>query len=362
MHYPDVAALPEIADLPDVFRFADGTRVERAENWPRRRAEIVGMLLHYAYGHLPAANPPVVVERTSEIRAFGGTARRTDAILRLGPRQELPLHVTVFAPAAGDGRFPVIMTTEAVSGNGAAPVAKALVERGYALAGYQRHDLDADNADRSDGAHPLYPECDWATLAVWAWGAIRVTDYLLTRPDIDPARIALTGHSRGGKTALLAAALDERIALAAPHNSGAGGAGCWRIEGEGSETLAVITDPKRFRYWFHPRLATFAGHETRLPFDQHFLKALIAPRPLLCLEALDDHWANPLGTQRTNEAAQPVFNLLGAGDRIAYWWRPGGHEYPLQDWLALADFAGHMLLGKPATRDWRARPFGPPQA
>jgi hypothetical protein len=362
MQSPEVADLPEITGLPDVLLCADSSPVRSAAEWPERRAEIVEILQHYAYGHMPAGRPPVVVERDSECRALGGAARQTSAVLRLGPRQQLRLRLSLFTPAPGDGPFPVIMVTGPVNGSENEAVAQALVKRGYALAGYERHDLDADDADRSDGLHPLYPDCDWATLAVWAWGAIRSIDYLMTREDIDPEQITLTGHSRGGKTALLAAALDTRIALAAPHASGAGGAGCWRIEGEGSETLAVITDPKRFHYWFHERLGTFAGHEARLPFDQHFLKALVAPRALLCVEALDDLWANPLGTQRSSEAAQPVFDLLGAGDRIAYWCRPGGHDMQLQDWLAIVDYADYVLRGKSSTRDWRSLPFGPSRA
>jgi hypothetical protein len=357
MRLPEVADLPELPGLPDVLTNLNGAKIATASAWRARRVEIAEILAHYEYGHMPPGKQPVVVERSSESPALGGAAKAVNATLRVGSTQQIAVHFAMYVPTAGSGPFPVLVKTDPIDGAETAQIALAMVKRGYAIAGYQRHDLDQDNADRSDGMHPLYPDYDWATLAVWAWGAIRVVDYLLTRHDIDHRRIVLTGHSRGGKTALLASALDERIALAAPHNSGAGGAGCYRIEGEGSETLALITDPKRFAYWFHPRLRTFVGHEKRLPFDQHFLKALVAPRPLLCLEALGDHWANPLGTQRSTEAAQPVFDLLGAGNKSALWWRDGGHECPLQDWHALADYADHVLLGKPATRDWRSVPF-----
>lgn len=357
MRFPEAADLPEIPGLPNVLRDAHGAPIRDEAAWRRRRPEIAAMLEHYAYGHMPAERGPVTVDGQVEQGALDGTAVLTRATLRVGPRQELPLRVSLYAPAGG-GPHPVVLNTDAVDHPAFDAAARALVKRGYALAGYQRHDLDADNADRSDGVHPLYPSCDWATLAVWAWGAMCTLDYLLAIPSVDWARVIVTGHSRGGKTALLAAALDERIAMAAPHASGAGGAGCWRLMGHNAETLELITSLKRFGYWFHPRLATFGGRVARLPFDQHYLKALVAPRPLLCVEALDDLWANPLGTQRTNEAVRPVYELLGAGERVAYYWRPiGGHDLVVGDWLAIADYADLVLCGRPGTRDWRSLPF-----
>ena len=96
------------------------------------------------------------------------------------------------------------------------------------------------------------------------------------------------GSFEGGKTALLAAGFDERITLVVPNGSGAGGAGSYRVQGEKAESLGAITDPQRFSYWFHPRLRTFVGKENRLPFDQHFLEALVAPRALLVADASGD--------------------------------------------------------------------------
>ena len=144
-------------------------------------------------------------------------------------------------------------------------------------------------------AQAAYPDHDWATLAVWAWGAMRAVDYLITLPQVDPRRIVITGHSRSGKAALLAGALDERIALVAPQGSGCAGAASYRFHGAGAETLADVT--RNFPYWFVPRLPAFAGKEERLPFDQHFLLALVAPRPLLTIDAEGDAWASPYGRQ-----------------------------------------------------------------
>src|SRR5207237_3161290 len=120
---------------------------------------------------------------------------------------------------------------------------------------------------------------------------------------------------------LLAGAMDGRIALTVPNNSGCGGAGCYRYQAEKSEDIAAIT--KSFPFWFVPRFQEFIGKVDRLPFDQHSVKALIAPRALLTNEALGDLWANPSGTQRTYLAATPVFDFLGARDKIGIYLRQG---------------------------------------
>lgn len=354
---PDVDHLPVIDNLPDPFRFQDGSYVRTPEDWRKRREEIIALLTYYEYGHMPPAPAKVEAVETDAQDVFDGVAREIRVTLSFGPEKQVPMQVGLYVPKGKPGPFPVVLAIEPVWHDSLKTVAQRIVERGYIFAGYDRHDLDKDDADRSDGMHPLYPDYDWATLAVWAWGSLRVVDYLLTRKDVDPAHIALTGHSRAGKTALLAAALDERIALAVPHASGAGGAGCYRSCELGVETLTLITNPKRFHYWFQPRLATFSGKEDRLPFDQHFLKALVAPRALLSVEGLADLWANPKGTQRTYQAVQPVFDFLGASDKNAIHFREGGHDTTMDDWEVLLDFADHVFFNKPTTKEFNKLPF-----
>ncbi|MCA9265181.1 MAG: hypothetical protein KDA60_15075, partial [Planctomycetales bacterium] len=184
------------------------------------------------------------------------------------------------------------------------------------------------------------------TLAVWAWGGMRVVDYLETRDDIDQRYVAITGHSRGGKAALLAGALDERFTLVAPNGSGCGGGGCYRDTPETAESLAKITDPKRFHYWFQEDFGWFSDREDRLPFDQHFVKALVAPRALLCTEARGDAWANPPGTRRTSEACNRVFALFDATEKNGLAYREGRHDQNDEDWHSLLTFAKWHFLGQ----------------
>jgi hypothetical protein len=184
-------------------------------------------------------------------------------------------------------------------------------------------------------------------IAAWAWGFNRAVDALTQIGSIDATRIAIVGHSRGGKAALLAGASDERIALTSANNSGAGGAGCWRFCGPGAETLADITDA--FPHWFSPSLKNYKGKEHELPIDQHFLKALIAPRYLLTTEAQDDLWSNPSGSWRTHQAACQVFEFLGVTTNIAMVTRPGKHPHDMLDWLALLNHMDVLFQGQPAT-------------
>ena len=337
--------------LPDPLLRVDGARVETPEAWPQRRDEIAELLLSIEYGHMPPAPGNLRVEETSSTQVFDGAAELRRARVSMGPENKASMRVALYVPTTGSGPFPVVLALEPVWEEHLLPVAKKITDAGYIFAGYERHDLDRDDADRSDGVHPLYSEYDWASLAVWAWGAMRTADYLATQPEVDMRHIVLTGHSRAGKAALLAGALDERIAVTVPHGSGAGGAGSFRMVEKGVETLALITEPARFHYWFHPRLAKFAGKEDLLPFDQHFLRALLAPRALLSIDGLEDQWANPKGTDAMYRAAQPVFALLGAEAMNAAFFRPGGHDTTMEDWDVLLEFAEHVFKGTPLTRD-----------
>lgn len=252
------------------------------------------------------------------------------------------------------GKLPVIVDGDLCWGEPHGDVVEEVVKRGYTLVFFDRTQIAPDSAERQ-GVYEAYPHYEGGRLAAWAWGYHRVVDWLLTQDWVNPKRIIATGHSRGGKTALLAGATDERIALTAPNNSGCGGAGCYRYQAPGSETIADIL--RNLPYWFHPRFQQFVGKVERLPFDQHIVKALVAPRAQLSTEALADLWANPEGTQVTYLAAREVYRFLKAEHRIGIWFREGGHEHSLADWQALLDFADWQLLGKSPARSFQQLAF-----
>ncbi len=335
--------LAGVEGLPDVFMMNDGRRVETKEDWLRWREEIKAEMSYYQYGHMPPAPKKVGAEELSSETVYNGTAVKKHIVLSTGPKGEIKINVGMIMPN-GEGPYAVILKNDRKIFN--VPIAEEIVGRGYIVADYVRTDLDPDKRDAVGVAQAAYRGYDWGTLSVWAWGGMRVVDYLMTLDVVDKDRIAFTGQSRGGKTALLAGAFDERITLVAPNGSGCGGAGCYRFEGEGAETIADITAPDRFCYWFSPRFREFSGKETKLPFDQHFLKALVAPRALISIDGLGDLWANPYGTQQSHRGAKPVFEFLGASDKLGIYFREGGHAQSEDDWRTLVDFADKVFFGK----------------
>ncbi len=351
---PGLDKLPAVAELPDPFLMNNGNRVRSKTDWARRRAEIEEMVLYYEYGHLapPPTNLTAVEQSSKRIEELGASEKWLQLSMGQGTKVEFRLVLTI---PAGPGPFPVIIKGDLCWGRVAPSMIAEAVRRGYIVAEFDRTELAPDSADRTKGVFPAYPDFDWTVLGGWAWGFHRTVDYLLTQNFVDPRHIAITGHSRGGKAALLAGALDERIALTAPNGSGCGGAGCFRVLGEKCEDIAAITN--RFPFWFQPRLKEFIGHVNQLPFDQHSLKALVAPRAQLSTEGLGDLWANPMGTQVTYTAARQVYEFLGAGSRIGIHFREGKHAQNEEDWRALLDFADVQFFGRKVETPFDRLPF-----
>lgn len=346
---------PAVETLPDPFLFLDGSRVKTKEDWVRRRAEIRDLVLRIEYGHLP--EPPGNIERFSVFSKKiinDGATRLEKHLLKMGPEDSIRAQLTLYFPAKIEKPRPVILN---IGWN--CPIVKEANERGYIFAGF-----GADRFDRSEMGKPTpgavekaYPGNDGGTLAAWAWGASRMLDYLETLPEADASKVIITGHSRSGKAALLAGAVDERFALVNPNGSGCGGAGLYRILGPDCEDLEAITRPERWQEWFHKDFRDYVGKEAHLPFDQHFMRALVAPRPVLSTDGTDDIWANPLGTQINYLAAQPVYDFLGVSERNGLHFRPGGHDHNAEDYRALLDFADWHFFGKKPKIEFNKLPF-----
>lgn len=385
---PDVERLPAVEAMPDPLVVRDGTRVRDSADWQaRRRPELKAMFEHYMYGVAPPAPAKVSGEVVREDREFlGGKAVLREVALSFGPAGTPKIHLLLIEPA-GAGPFPVFVgpnfygnhtavndpkvalpegwvpdrsaspkdhrATEAGRGFQAdAWAADAAVARGYALATFYSGDVAPDHPGHADGVHPHYPEYDWGTVRAWAWGLSRVADYLATDPTIDPARMAVVGHSRMGKAALVAGAFDERFRVVISHQAGCGGSAPSR--GKVGESVARINTS--FPHWFNASFKTFNDRTERLPFDQNALAALVAPRALLFTNATEDTWANPAGQFEVLAAAESVYRLfpgvgglaspeapevgkLSAG-RLGYAIRPGKHSMTREDWaffLAYAD-------------------------
>jgi len=241
-----------------------------------------------------------------------------------------------------------------------------VIERGYALACFYSGDVDPDTPDMSDGLGPAFykpgqtaPAADDAgTIMLWAWGFHRLVDFVTDAAsnDVDPKRIAVVGHSRNGKTALLAGAFDERIRLVIPLQAGCGGTAPNPTTDTRAESVKRINTS--FPHWFCGNFKAFNDDPARLPFDQHCLIALCAPRPVLVPNAAEDLWANPSGQFEMLQAASPVYRLLGVeglaehaqpqmskliDSRLGYFIRPGKHAMTRTDWEVFLDYADRWL-------------------
>ena len=363
--------LPAVKELSNPFVFEDGSPVKRKDDWTRRRAELKRLFEDYEYGHYPPKPEKMTVTRGElQVDEAAKVARRELTINLEHAGKTLALHVRLILPNQGKGPFPVVVMAGfgrpmgAGPGNPPAPApapAKKkqgpppnrlgiFAERGYAVAEFNFQEAALDNKDRAKtvGVYQLFGEnIDCGALLAWAWGIHRVIDAIETDPMIDAKKIVVTGHSRYGKTALLAGAFDERIALTVPSHSGCGGTAPYRLIYGKSEQLHNIVGA--FPYWFRPDFNQFVGKVDRLPVDQHLLRALVAPRALLSTEGTQDAWTNPEGSQLTYLAARKVYEFLGVADRQSIRFRPVGHIPSNED---LLDFADHVFFDKPLGEDF----------
>jgi hypothetical protein len=311
----------------------------QAEAWPIRRKALLDLVVDLEYGGMP---PEPESLRVEQLHRPGGSRLIT---CRIHINEAFTFALQIYLPPAKPGeKFPVILTGDGCYRNCNDAVIDDALSRGYAVAKFNRTEFAHDmyKPDRTDGIYGLYPNASFGALSAWAWGYSRAMDALETLEMVDTKKVAITGHSRGGKAVLLAGAVDERFAFVHPNCSGCGGAGCFRYRTEprdgkrGSEQLRDLLEV--VAYWFGPKLPAFMDRDHELPFDQHFLKAAVAPRKLIETSARDDTWANPVGSYITYEAAREVYALLGVPDNIAYRIRQGGHAHTPADFEVLFTF------------------------
>ncbi|MEI8138615.1 MAG: hypothetical protein WCI03_01965 [bacterium] len=343
--------------LRDLFHFRNGTPVTSPASWLKRRSEMQDLIVGIEYGGLPPKPDCCYAEElhTTTIQNPEGSRFISWRII-IGLDRKFSFLMTTLIPP-GNGPFPVVLTGDTCWRYATDEVAREVLSRGAILAQFNRVELapDINNSERVSGLYRVYPEGTYGALAAWAWGYHRCIDALVKMSLVRADQIAVTGHSRGGKTVLLAGATDERIALTAANNSGAGGAGSYKIQGPQSETLADCL--RGFPYWYGPTLKEYLGRESELPFDQHYLKALIAPRALLTTEALGDLWANPTGTWQTYLAAREVYRFLKAEEKIGIAYREGGHAHDLADWSVFLDFMDWQFKGQRPSYPFDRNPF-----
>jgi dienelactone hydrolase len=312
---PDFGQLPKSNLLPDPLRFLDGRPVGNTpEEWRARRSEIRSLFEKYVTGTFPPRPSVTQVILLDETKGKGYTARNVR--VAFGPQGKGSVRIRVVIPDSRQQEKLPVMISPSLAGWSA-----TVIRRGYISAGYAGNDAMDDAAPLKD----LYPEYDFAALPRRAWLAQVVTDYLATLPQVDMERIAINGYSRDGKMAMMAAAIDERIAAVVAGSTGVGGIVPWRFSGERGGGEGIETTTRSFPTWFHPRLRFFSGAEDRLPVDANLLAALIAPRAALFQWGYSDQVANGWAMEQAFASAQKVYERLGQPDRLGLLAVPGFH-------------------------------------
>lgn len=400
--FPPPDELPSNPEMPDVLTMRDGKKVATKADWERkRRPELKGLFQHYMYGRFPE-KPNVttkVLFEEADSPALGGKGTLREVEITFGPPEWPKIYLLVAVPNAKapaacffgpnfHGNHAVTTSEKVrvptvwVPGNGPG-VAKGtnrataagrgkqqetwplqqIVEKGYAVATFYCGDVQPDRPDVKEGMRATRPAVkgeaagdETATIAWWAWGCHRAVDYLVMAKDIDPNRLAVVGHSRLGKTALLAGAFDPRVAVVIPHQSGTGGAAPSRSKNPKSEPVKRINSS--FPHWFCGNFKAFGDDVTKLPFDQNCLVAICAPRPVLATNAREDQWANPSGQFDVLAAAAPAYRLYGdknpvaakvpeegrlADERLGYFIRAGTHSMTPGDWKVFTQYGDKWL-------------------
>ena len=373
---------------PALLHTENGRPVRSVRQWERqRRPEILRMLSTEVYGVAPDTRAETRYEIIEEGIALGGTATRRQVRITLrAAGMERSADMLLYIPVGAEEPVPVIFglnfngnhaTTSdpavIVAGKSGSPeraprggnarrwpYAEA-VARGYAVATICKDDFYPDRRDGYEQSvlPMLYTgsgipdSVRMKAVGAWSWGISRAIDCLETMPEIDTRRIMVIGHSRLGKTSLWAAATDRRIAVAVSNDSGSTGAALAR--GKQGETVEKIN--ASFPYWFTDNYKRYNGREEQMPFDQHMLLALVAPRPLYVASASRDDWADPRNEMRAAQMCGAVYSLYGLrpltwqedglpavntpfiGGDVAYHLREGGHDIVLYDWERFMDFA-----------------------
>ena len=390
--------------LPDPLVTENGVKVRSASAWFQiRRPELLSLFSREMFGAAPGRPYGMQFNVTSNVDSvLGGLARRKEVTIHLSGEESatnVAVKVLLYLPSNTKDPSPVFLgynfygnhtiqpdpgitlskswmrnndekgvkdnlATDASRGTSSNrwPI-EMILKRGYGVVTAYYGDIDPDFHDGwQNGVHPLfYRESQntpdphqWGSIAAWSWGLSRIMDYLETDAHVDWNKVTVMGHSRLGKTSLWAGATDPRFAMVISNNSGCGGAALSRRAF--GETVRRINSS--FPHWFCGNFAFYNDRESLLPFDQHQLISLIAPRPVYIASAQEDRWADPKGEFLSGVHADPVYRLLGkkgiserdlpelnqpVGDTIGYHIRTGKHDVTAFDWEQYMNFADRHL-------------------
>lgn len=353
-----------LGKLPDPFRKPDGTRMTPDE-WYSARETIFQSICEVEFGGMPP--------RPEVVRVVRLTAPRTDGCTNVykiwaGTKEkQVSFLLDVTAPPSpidGSKKFPVLLTGDGCYTCCESDTITYANGLGVAVARFNRLELANDDKDagRVGGLYDVYPEhTGFTAISAWAWGYMAVMDAFGQIPHIDAENVGITGHSRGGKTVLLAAAADTRIKFVCPNNSGCHGAASYRLietDGSGRRMTETLSDMfVNFPHWMGEGLRQYIDRQGDMPYDMHFFGALIAPRYYLQCEGMQDYWINPKGSWMNLKGVKEAYRYLGCEDNAAAWFRPGQHRHKLPDFGEFLNFMVCKMEGNPTAEHLKINPY-----
>ncbi len=374
--------------LPDPLERPSGGRVSTASEWVnQQRRQILQLLKDGEYGEiLPRPKRLSFELLTQRDDALDNTAIRKEYRIHCGMEKDndFSFDLLLYLPKAATGPVPAFLglnfkgnhnTTDELDvqrtgfkSPGVLAVEerslqaerwcfREAVRRGFASATVCYHDIHPDytnseqySAFRLFFKSEQYPDIQrrYSVIGCWAWGLSRALECLEQDPGINPAAIAVHGHSRLGKTSLWAGAIEKRFRMVISNNSGCGGATLHKRKfGENLSQHFEAHEHWGTPAWFVRKCSDYINREEEMPFDQHELLALIAPRPLALATASLDFDADPKGEFLSAKAASEVYALFGSqgleadempplntyvsGD-ISFHYREGKHDQTPFDW------------------------------
>jgi hypothetical protein len=355
--------------LPDVLKTRDNKIISSKKSWEKnRRPEILALFEDHIYGQVPKSFKDIRFSVLSEDKnSMNGKSHRKEVLIEVfNQDKSVRINLVLFTPNNSVKPVPAFLLINNRGKENTDPSrkiisefwpAEVIIDAGYAIAAFHVSDIAPDNKDEfMNGVMQLYPEQlnadnGMRAIGAWGWGASRVMDYFETDSQIDIKKVALVGHSRGGKASLWAAAQDQRFAICVTNCSGSTGAALARRQ-FGERVRRINTS---FPHWFNANYKKYNDHEDLLPVDQHMLISLIAPRPVYATNASKDLWADPKGTFLSLKNAEGVYGLYGLKSNLpstppglnapliesplAYHNREGKHDMTVYDWKQFINFA-----------------------
>lgn len=324
------------AKMPDPFTAADGTKITTKAQWPCRAKEMNDMFAKWELGD----KPPKPATVTGTVSKTAVTVSVTDS------GKSTSFTATVSIPSSGSAPYPVFITI----GGASIPI-----PAGVATINFPNDQVAAQASSSSRGTGKFYDvygkSHNAGALTAWAWGVSRVIDVLEadTAKLFDTTKIGTTGCSRNGKGAFIVGALDDRIALTVPQESGSGGAAAWRISDSQKASGANIQTASEIvgeNVWFSTLFNAYVSKTSTLPHDHHFLAGLIVPRGLLVIEN-DIDWLGPVSTTGAMRVGREIYKGYGTPDNMGFS-LVGGHShcaFPSSQQATLTAFINKFLKG-----------------